>query len=66
MRGFHPEKAQILKDADAAQLREAVDGIVAVAGSAFLDIRLNQSALLIVENDAACHTECFCNFANRK
>ena len=63
---FIQRKPQILKAADAAQLREAVDGIVAVAGSTFLYIRLNQSALLIVENDAACHTECFCNFANRK
>ena len=50
---FIQRQAEVLKDADGADLDERVDGVVAVSGGAVLDVRLHQTALLVVEQDAA-------------
>ena len=37
---FIQRQAEVLKDADGADLDEGVDGVVAVSGGAVLDVRL--------------------------
>ena len=63
---FIQRQVEVLKDADGADLGERVDGVITVPGGALLDVRLHQTALLVVEQDAAGDADGLRDLADRE
>ena len=59
-------QTEVLQAADAAQLSEGVDAVVAVAGSSVSGVGLNESPILVMEDDAVRNAQRLGNFPDRK